>query len=520
MNTAKNNCGTGINSVGASVRIGPAASGSSAINSTTTNTMERDQRIQRKMIKKLEWQKRSEDVKRYHFSLPHFLTSSPPHLLTSSPFSLPHLLSLTLLLTLAACGGTGTCTDDHAAEGHGEEAHAHNEHLGESPKVSPEQFKAIDGELGRVELKDLATSLQATGFLKVPPQNIADVSAAVPATVREVLVQEGDQVRKGQTLVTIADQQIAQLQRDHLDSRARLTYARAELDRQTELARNNVNAQKTLQQATADHAALLAEVSASAQVLRLWGLDPDKLDADDIRATINVPSPIDGTVAHIAVNVGSRVGGEAPMVRVVNNSELHVDVFVYEQDIARVKKGQRIDLTLTNVPGRSYTAEVFAIGSAFESETKTLPVHAHITGDKTGLIDGMGVTAMIDLGNARLPAVPTAAVVNSDGLDYVFIHTEDAHDHADADAHDHANEGSVHADGEEAKDHDHAHADAEGHDHSGAMRFQRVQVKRGVSRDGWTAVTFLQPVPTDAEVVINGAYYLMAMMTNSGEHSH
>ena len=54
-----------------------------------------------------------------------------------------------------------------------------------------------------------------------------------------------------------ADQQIAQLQRDHLDSRARLTYARAELDRQTELARNNVNAQKTLQQATADHAALL-----------------------------------------------------------------------------------------------------------------------------------------------------------------------------------------------------------------------------------------------------------------------
>lgn len=387
--------------------------------------------------------------------------------------------------------------------------------------MSPEQFKAIEGELGRVELKDLTTSLQATGFLKVPPQNIADVSAALPATVREVLVQEGDRVRKGQTLVTIADQQIAQLQRDHLDARARLTYAKAELDRQTELARNNVNAQKTLQQATADHAALLADVSASAQVLRLWGLDPDKLDAGDIRATINVPSPIDGTVAHIAVNVGSRVGGEAPMVRVVNNSELHVDVFVYEQDIARVKKGQRIDLTLTNVPGRTYTAEVFAIGSAFESETKTLPVHAHITGDKTGLIDGMGVTAMIDLGNARLPAVPTAAVVNSDGLDYVFIHTEDAHDHADTEGHDHGNEGSSHPHAAgAAEEHDHEAANAAGHDHTGSMRFQRVQVKRGVSRDGWTAVTFLQPVPPDAEVVINGAYYLMAMMTNSGEHSH
>jgi hypothetical protein len=52
------------------------------------------------------------------------------------------------------------------------------------------------------------------------------------------------------------------------------------------------------------------------------------------------------------------------------------------------------------------------------------------------------------------------------------------------------------------------------------MHFQRVQVKRGVTEGGYTGITFLQPVPPDAEVVIGGAYYLMAMMTNSGEHSH
>lgn len=463
------------------------------------------------------------------------------------------MFSLLLVVSLAACGGGAASSGE---EGHGEEEEGHghgghNEHLGESPEVTAAQFAAIDGQLGRVELKDLSTSLQATGFLKVPPQNIADVSAAVPATVREVLVQEGDQVRKGQMLVTIADQAITQLQRDYLDARARLTYATADLERQTELAKNNVSAQKTLQQATAEHAGLQAEVNADAQVLRLWGLDPEKLTADGIRSAIGVPSPIDGMVAHIAVNVGSRVGGEAPMVRVVNNSELHVDVFVYEQDITHVKKGQRIDLTLTNVPGRSYTAEVFAIGSAFESETKTLPVHAKITGDKSGLIDGMGVTAMIDIGNARVPAVPTQAIVSNDGQDYVFLHTEaeegDGHGsesrssaggHAHAEAHDHAAEGTKHNDDEAhdhekeeghahagEDDHDHAkegsaHSANEGHEHSGNMHFQRVAVKRGVTRDGFTAITFLQTVPPDAEVVVGGAYYLMAMMTNSGEHSH
>jgi cobalt-zinc-cadmium efflux system membrane fusion protein len=95
-------------------------------------------------------------------------------------------------------------------------------------------------------------------------------------------------------------------------------------------------------------------------------------------------SPIDGTVAHIAVNVGSKVTGDATMLRVVNNGKLHVDLFLYEQDIAKVKVGQKIDLSLTNLPGKNYTAKVFAIGSAFESETKTIPVHAEITGDKWG----------------------------------------------------------------------------------------------------------------------------------------
>ncbi len=112
------------------------------------------------------------------------------------------------------------------------------------------------------------------------------------------------------------------------------------------------------------------------------------------------------------------------MFRVVNNSKLHVDLFMNEQDIEKVKVGQKVDITLTNLPVKSYTAEIFAIGNAFESSaTKTIPVHAEITGNKHGLIDGMVVTARIDVGQARTTAVPTDAIVSSEGKDYVFIQT-------------------------------------------------------------------------------------------------
>jgi len=334
---------------------------------------------------------------------------------------MPNTLFLLLLtIALAACGG-GAASGEEEGHGHGEEE-GHGG--GSTVTVSPQQFAAIEGKLGKVEMKDLTTALKAVGFLKVPPQNVADITVAMGGTVREVLVQEGDHVNKGQVLATVTDPSIIQLQRDYLDAKARLVYAETELERQTELARANVSAQKTLQPVTAEHASLRASVNAHAEQLRLINIDPEKLTANALRSAAGIVSPIDGTVAHIAVNVGSKVSNDATMFRVVNNSKLHVDLFLYEQDIASVKVGQTIDLSLTNLPGKNYTAVVFAIGSAFERETKTIPVHAEITGDKVGLIDGMGVTGRISVGNATTTAVLTEAIVNMEGKDYVFIRTE------------------------------------------------------------------------------------------------
>ncbi|HNK84857.1 MAG TPA: efflux RND transporter periplasmic adaptor subunit, partial [Flavobacteriales bacterium] len=259
-------------------------------------------------------------------------------------------------------------------------------------------------------------------------------------------------------------------------------------------------------------------------------------------ATASIVSPIDGTVANIAVNVGSKVSGDATMFRVVNNSKLHVDLFLYEQDIAQVKVGQTVDLSLTNLPGRNYKAVIFAIGSAFESETKTIPVHAEITGDKEGLINGMGVTARIDVGNATTTAVLTEAIVNMEGKDFIFVkitgeadhdhaHTEaDGHVHVEGEVHDHSTE-HAHTEGEtHVHDHGagdaHTHAGEEAHAHEapttapGSMSFQRIEVKRGATDGAYTAVTFLQAVPDHAEVVTGGAYYLLAMLNTSSGHQH
>ena len=85
-----------------------------------------------------------------------------------------------------------------------------------------------------------------------------------------------------------------------------------------------------------------------------------------------------------------------------------------------LKVGQTIHFTLTNNPTTENDAIVFSIGNAFENDSKTIPVHCNVKGNKTGLIDGMNITGIVSLNNVTTPAVPTDAIVEADGKYYIL----------------------------------------------------------------------------------------------------
>jgi multidrug efflux pump subunit AcrA (membrane-fusion protein) len=169
------------------------------------------------------------------------------------------------------------------------------------------------------------------------------------------------------------------------------------------------------------------------------------------------------------------------VAEVVDNSQLHVDLYVYEKDLPKLKDRQTIHFTLTNNPGQEYDAAIYSIGTAFEAETKAIPVHAQVKGNKTGLIEGMNITAIISLEAATVPAVPTGAIVNYQGQDYIFI-------------------VAGHPGGSDS-----------------TTTFEKIPVARGTSDIGFTEITLLNQVPGDAKVVVKGAFFILAKMTNTGE---
>lgn len=402
------------------------------------------------------------------------------------------------LATFVSCSSKGTAETATTEEGHTDE-HANTN----TAILTDEQIESIGIELGVIEEKQLTASLKTNGVLQVPNQNKASVNSLYSGVIKSLLIQPGNYVRKGQTIATIANPDFIQAQSEYLSVNSKIVLAELELKRQRDLNAGNAGALKNLQAAETELRTLRTLKSTLEQQIKLMGINPERLSNGKLISVLSISSPISGVVSNVIVKMGSYVDVSTPVAEIVDNSQLHLDLFVYEKDLPKLKNNQLIHFTLTNNPGKEYDAQIYSLGSSFEGESKAVTVHAKVQGDKTGLIDGMNITAVISLENQTLPAVPTEAIVNVAGQDYIFMVSEQ------------------HGEEEYTKDSvKHDVKTEAGHKDEKGITFERIPVAKGTTDVGYTEITLLKEIPKDAKIVVKGAYFVLAKMTNSGEHEH
>ena len=398
--------------------------------------------------------------------------------------------------------GCGSKSDSAEQEGVAA-AEVGDEHVGdgdpETVSLTEAQIKTIGIELGAIEEKQLTSALKANGTLKVPNQNKASISSVYSGVIKSLLVQPGNTVKRGQLIATIANPEFIQVQSQYLSVVSKISLAEMEVKRQKELNAGNAGALKNLQAAESELKTLQTLKSSLRQQIQLMGINPASISNGKLASVISLTSPINGVVSDVKVQMGSYVDASTVVAEVVDNSQLHLDLFVYEKDLPKLKNGQVIHFTLTNNPGKEYDAQIFSLGSSFEGESKAVSVHAKVLGDKTGLIDGMNITAAISLNKATLPAVPNDAIVSTGGQDYIFMLTEAQAQKPQGDS----SSGKIDAVQKE-----------------NVMSFEKIPVARGTSDIGYTEVTLLKEIPGDAKIVVKGAFFVVAKMTNTGEHDH
>ena len=359
----------------------------------------------------------------------------------------------------------------------------------EDPNVAhftEEQIKTVGIQMGSIESKELSNTIKVSGMLTVPNQNKAFVTPSYSGIVRSLYVQPGSYVSRGKVIATISNPDLIVMQQQLQQVNGQIRMAELEVTRAQQLYKGNAAPLKKFQQAQTDLATLRSQRSGLQKQLGSIGA------AQGYSSSLAVRAPISGTVSKVIAQIGSNVDMASPIAEIVSNSALHLDIYVYEKDLGKVQPGQTIHFTLTNSPGKEYDAKITSIGTAFEGESKTVPVHAQVIGDRVGLIDGMNVTAVISLDNQTAAAVPTEAIVNDKGQDFIFIMQNKDDKEGD-------NKKTV-----EEKE----------------ISFEKIPVAKGVTDLGYTQITPLKPMPPNAKIVTKNAFFILAKLNNKGEEGH
>lgn len=381
-----------------------------------------------------------------------------------------------LLIVLGSCQdktAQNNELDEESEKKNIEEGGENEEEASTTLTLRIEQLDVMNIELGSVEQVNLGETLEVTGQLELPPQNIASVSAIVGGRVQSVAVIEGDYVKKGQVIARLNNPEFIKMQREYLSSKSSFSFLEQDYLRKKELLKDSITSLKSFQQAEAAYKEGKSALNATKSNLKLIGINVSALENGQIVSSVPVISPIKGYVQNIEINIGKFVAPEKEMFQIVDNEHLHLGLKVFEKDVDKAKIGQKITFSLTTRPDKIYEAKIFNLGKALDMNTRAINAHAEIIGTDEDFVAGLFVEARIITKDKKVDALPDEAFVSEKGLDYVFVQTEKT---------------------------------------DGIIEFEKVQVNKGISDLGFSEVLFIEQIPENTIIVTKGAYYLNSEM--------
>ena len=295
-----------------------------------------------------------------------------------------------------------------------------------SVTVTEAQFKNSDLKIGKLKDKTISGILKASGHVEVLPQDYAEVSTYIGGVVKSILVQEGDFVKKGQTILRLEHPDFVKLQQEYLTSKNRLSYLKKEYDRQKLLFENKAGKGKVFQEVESNFNIEKGVLRSLKQQLSILSISTNALDNGTISRTVSIKSPIKGYVNHINVSIGSFTEPKIVLFDVTNVENLIVSIDIFSKDAIKVKNKQQITIHLPNQEEVIIKGEIFSIGKKVHNKTKTVSIKANIIADNTSaLIPGMFVNAEIEVSNGVEKVLPESAVIRNGAKQFVFIATDE-----------------------------------------------------------------------------------------------
>jgi cobalt-zinc-cadmium efflux system membrane fusion protein len=337
--------------------------------------------------------------------------------------------------------------------------------------ITRAQFEAAGMMLGSLEQQTFDKYIKANGYIDVPPERKASVSVKFGGFVKSLSILPGDKIKQGSVLFTLENPEYLQLQQDYLETKAQLNYLQSDYERQKSLASENIASQKNYLKAESDFLVAKARMEGLREKLRMINIDTDRLEKGTIESVVNVYSPINGFISKVNITRGVFVAPADIAVEIVDTEHMHVELRVFEKDVADVRKGQKINFQVTGSSVK-HTGEVYLVGKTIESDTRTVNIHGHIHEEESinDLLPGMYAEATIDVASVLKPVLPSETVVSIDNVHYVLVLLKETPDE---------------------------------------FRFQRMEISTGQFNNQWIEIVDTSSIQPNMKFLVKGAFNLV-----------
>lgn len=295
--------------------------------------------------------------------------------------------------------------------------------------VTKAQFQSENMELDTLSTQLFSQNVKTSGFIDVPPQNKASITAFLAGYVKKTYLLVGDTVKKGQLVATLENTDYIEIQQQYLEVAKQLDYLKSEFNRQKTLFDENITSEKNYLRAESDYKTALAGYNGLRQKLNLMHINPESVEQGNITSEVNLYAPINGNIIKVNVSNGDYVSPSDVVLEIANTEHFHLELSVFEKDVLNIKKGQQINFKVPEASNQTFKAEVHLVGTSIDESSRTLKVHGDIEDEnQANFVIGMFVEANILTDSKKGMALPKSAVLEAKDSFYTLMLKESTDD--------------------------------------------------------------------------------------------
>lgn len=270
------------------------------------------------------------------------------------------------------------------------------------------------------EQHSVADTLDTNGSVAPDVSRSYPVVALSSGRVVEVKARLGDEVQKGQLLLTMTSPDIALSIADFKKFQVDEALTKSQLERSQLLYSKGALAKKDLEIAENTYNKAAMDTRTAEEHIRILGGDTAKLTP-----LIEVFAPVSGTIVeqNVTPSAGVKSLDNSPnLFTIADLSSLWVISDVYENNLAQIRLGDQAEIEFAAWPGRKFRSRVANIGRILDPATRTAKVRIEMANEKGTLRPNMFATVhFTSQASASALTVPSAAVLRSQDRDWVYL---------------------------------------------------------------------------------------------------